>query len=191
MEEGQLDKTRVTFTAGRIDDRGTVYVNGHKVGQADSWARPWTFDITGELHTGRNSIAIIIRNEDGPGGLGHPTVTFEAGEEVPPVPLEFSGGSAGMEAQWWRPDLDDSKWEKAPVGPGSPNFVGPALLTWYRMKFELPKPAPGIWVPWMLRLTSSGNGFLYLNGHPLGRYLAVGAATRLFPTRMLVEFRPP
>lgn len=49
-----------------------------------------------------------------------------------------------------------------------------ALLTWYRMQFELPSPKPGVWVPWHLHLEATGNGFIYVNGRCLGRYWQVG-----------------
>lgn len=49
-----------------------------------------------------------------------------------------------------------------------------ALLTWYRMQFELPSPKPGVWVPWHLHLEATGNGFIYINGRCLGRYWQVG-----------------
>jgi len=49
-----------------------------------------------------------------------------------------------------------------------------ALLTWYRMQFELPSPKPGVWVPWHLHLEAAGNGFIYINGQCLGRYWQVG-----------------
>ena len=49
-----------------------------------------------------------------------------------------------------------------------------AMLNWYRMNFTLPAPQAGVWVPWHVRLFASGNGFLYLNGHGLGRYWEAG-----------------
>ena len=42
------------------------------------------------------------------------------------------------------------------------------------MKFELPAVDPHAWVPWKLHLDAVGNGFLYLNGHPLGRWWQQG-----------------
>ena len=31
-----------------------------------------------------------------------------------------------------------------------------------------------MWVPWKLHLSAAGNGFIYLNGHFLGRWWEVG-----------------
>jgi hypothetical protein len=50
-----------------------------------------------------------------------------------------------------------------------------ALLTWYLMSFKLPaKPTTGVVPPWHLHLEANGNGFIYVNGHCLGRYWQVG-----------------
>ncbi len=44
-----------------------------------------------------------------------------------------------------------------------------ALLSWYTYSFTLPQQPQGIWFPYHLRLEHSGNGFIYLNGHCIGR----------------------
>jgi len=49
-----------------------------------------------------------------------------------------------------------------------------ALLTWYQMKFELPAKPAGISAPWHLHLEANGNGFIYVNGHCIGRYWEAG-----------------
>ena len=42
----QLSQRKVRFSVGRIDDTGTIYINGRKIGQADSWSQPYSFDAT-------------------------------------------------------------------------------------------------------------------------------------------------
>jgi hypothetical protein len=87
------------------------------------------------------------------------------------VRLSF-GRPGGDEKKWWRPDLDDADWTSVPIGQAaSPTN---AALTWYRMNFTLPSQQSGVWVPWRLHLMAAGNGFLYLNGHSLGRYWNIG-----------------
>ena len=44
-----------------------------------------------------------------------------------------------------------------------------SLLTWHTYSFVLPRQPEGIWFPYYLRLEHSGNGFIYLNGHCIGR----------------------
>jgi hypothetical protein len=48
------------------------------------------------------------------------------------------------------------------------------LATWYHLTFTLPDTAVGTWVPWGAVLEASGNGWIYLNDHPLGRYWEAG-----------------
>jgi hypothetical protein len=43
-------------------------------------------------------------------------------------------------------------------------------MHWYRMKFTLPAVAADVWVPWCVRVEAIGNGFIYVNGHCIGRY---------------------
>ncbi len=44
-----------------------------------------------------------------------------------------------------------------------------SLLTWHTYSFTLPRQPEGIWYPYHLCLEHSGNGFIYLNGHCIGR----------------------
>lgn len=43
------------------------------------------------------------------------------------------------------------------------------LLSWYQYSFTLPEQPKNIRYPYHLRLEHSGNGFIYLNGHCIGR----------------------
>ena len=89
------------------------------------------------------------------------------------VRLAF-GSPAGMEQQWWRPEFADTDWPTVTVGDAASATNTEALLMWYRLNFHLPATNPAVWVPWRLRLYAQGNGFLYLNGHALGRYWQAG-----------------
>lgn len=51
---------------------------------------------------------------------------------------------------------------------GTDNFTEP-LLSWYSYSFTLPEPLHEVWFPYHLRLEHSGNGFIYINGHCIGR----------------------
>ena len=151
---------------GRIDNAGWIYVNGKSVGKTTDWSRAYSFDVTKQLHSGTNVIAVVVQNADGAGGLGAPTLgrQFEGAS----VPLKSFGSPAGIEGQWWESDFKDKRWETVVIGSDSSATDG--LLAWYRMNFQLPSSKPGIWVPWRLHLNADGNGFLYLNGHAIGRY---------------------
>ena len=43
------------------------------------------------------------------------------------------------------------------------------LLSWHTYSFVVPEQPKGVWFPYHLCLKHSGNGFIYLNGHCIGR----------------------
>lgn len=108
-----------------------------------------------------------------------------ANPEGQPAALLSFGRPAGDEKQWWQPGLKDKKWTAVTIGGAKATN---SLLTWYRMNFALPSPQTGEWVPWRLHLMASGNGFLYLNGHPLGRYWDVGPQHDFFLPECWLHF---
>ena len=73
------------------------------------------------------------------------------------LPLEYAYTEHGR-------GIGLSRGEDAPQGGGQD-----ALLFWNVAEFELPRYASGVWFPWHLRLEHTGNGFLYVNGHCIGR----------------------
>jgi Beta-galactosidase jelly roll domain len=172
LAAAELNGAKMILNIGRIDDNGWVYVNGTLVGSTTDWSRAWSFDATRELHPGHNVIAVVVQNGGAGGGLGLPALGAASNNRL--VPLKSFGRPAGDEKQWWKPDLDDASWTSVAISPTGARSTGDSVLTWYRMSFSLPSPQAGVWVPWRLHLMASGNGFLYLNGHPLGRYWNAG-----------------
>ncbi|MEZ0216785.1 MAG: beta-galactosidase, partial [Rariglobus sp.] len=92
----------------------------------------------------------------------------------------------GVTAGWIRPGFAPQDWEKVSLdttraiarkGNGiQPQGQRDGLLTWYRIEFELPElasPATAS-IPWRLLLDASGNGFMWLNGHDIGRHWEIG-----------------
>jgi hypothetical protein len=163
---------RMILTLGCVDDLGWIYVNGKSVGTTTDWSRAYSFDVTGQLHPGRNVIAVIVKNIGGNGGLGAPVLGHQTKGAA--VPLESFGRPTGDEQQWWMPELADTDWQQVNLGEAPAASNNDPLLTWYRMNFRLPAPQSGVWVPWHLHLLAHGNGFLYLNGHAIGRYWDIG-----------------
>ncbi len=53
-------------------------------------------------------------------------------------------------------------------------------MTWYRLEFELPSAPGAEWIPWRLLINASGNGFMWLNGHDIGRHWGSRPAAREF-----------
>ncbi|MGC3988532.1 MAG: beta-galactosidase [Chthoniobacteraceae bacterium] len=81
----------------------------------------------------------------------------------------------------------ESAWKKVSIGRDA-SSTSPALLTWFRMGFELPQPKPGVWVPWHLHLEANGNGFIYVNGHCIGRYWQAGPQHDFFLPECWLNF---
>jgi hypothetical protein len=81
------------------------------------------------------------------------------------------------------------KWAEVSVAPDAAPAPD-ALLTWYRAKFAVPEKTAGLWVPWQLHLEANGNGFIYLNGHCLGRYWQAGPQHDYYLPECWVNFGP-
>lgn len=157
----------------RIDDEGTVYINGKSVGKANDWSHTFLFDVSRALRPGRNVVAVLVHNREGTGGLG--LVTVKRQQISVAVPFSQLARPVGDSQVWWASDLTDTTgWQKVSVGGSEGSVSAGAGLTWYRLKFTVPPVEAGVWVPWRAQVRAAGNGFLYLNGQPLGRYWQVG-----------------
>ena len=184
LTAADLKSAKMNLSFGRVDDYGWVYVNGTMVGHTTDWSHQYSFNVTKELHPGHNVIAVVVQNVGGGGGIGLPALG--AASDNRPLPLKSFGRPIGDEKQWWKPDLDDASW--TPIAIGETSAPADSVLTWYRMNFSLPSPQAGVWVPWRLHLMASGNGFLYLNGHPLGRYWSAGPQHDFFLPECWLHF---
>jgi hypothetical protein len=177
------------LNCGMIDDEGVVYVNGQKVGESHDWSEPQTFDVSSALKSGKNVIAIVVHNGNGPGGLSR-GVELEPKGEASPINAtwEISDQPQGVAEKWWSPKLNDGGWKLVDLSADAVATQPKALLTWYRMNFELPESKPGIWYPWKIKLEGNGNGFIYLNDHQLGRYWQVGPQREYFLPECWLNF---
>jgi hypothetical protein len=184
MTADDLKAGKMTLNFGRIDDLGWVFVNGTNVGKTTDWSLPYSFDVTKQLHAGTNVVAVVVQNNDGGGGLGAPT--FETASDSAPAPFKSFGSARGFDEKWWEPDLKEKGWTAASI-PTPAETLG-ASLAWYRLEFKLPRVESSIWTPWRLRLNAIGNGFLYLNGKPLGRYWQAGPQHAFFLPECWLNF---
>jgi hypothetical protein len=178
---------------GRIDDSGSVYVNGELVGTSTSWSEVFHAQVTKQLKVGRNVIAVVVHNDQGGGGLSRGVslqpIRQETGEKDK-VAWTFSPGTAGMLAGWAKADVDDSGWENIAITGRPIEADMNAPLAWYRASFELPAKDPKAWIPWKIRLNIAGNAFLYLNGEPLGRYWNAGPQRDFYLPENLLKQGP-
>lgn len=151
------------------------------------------FDVTGLLHEGNNEILAVYEN------LGHAHGYYpmeelagirQAGLSITesalthPLEWECATDMAGITAGWQLPEYSPANWEKVALDsncniPGKGNDIQPkgspdGLFTWYRIEFELPEQQSGVWIPWLARINASGNGYMWLNGHNIGRHWEAG-----------------
>jgi len=84
MKPEDVEAEHQTVNFGMIDDSGWVYVNGKFVGEVHDWRSNPSFDIGKFINSGENTIAVIVRNENGSGGIGK-GVTIELTKKHQPV----------------------------------------------------------------------------------------------------------
>ena len=94
LQAGEAAVYRTCFTAtpqdlsaivariniGMIDDNGRVYLNGEFVGESHDWSLDPRFEVRKFLHAGTNTLAVVVKNDDGQGGLNK-GVTLEFEDE--------------------------------------------------------------------------------------------------------------
>lgn len=151
------------------------------------------FDVSGTLQEGENEILVVYENL----GHAHGYVPMEelsgireAGLSVTetalshPLEWEYAADAAGITEGWTLPEYDDSNWSVVGLDTKTEilrkgNDIQPkseqnGLFTWYRIEFELPQNKSSEWIPWLMRINASGNGFMWLNGHNIGRHWEAG-----------------
>ena len=115
-------------------------------------------------------------------------------------PLEWSCAkdAAGITLGWHQPQFVPSDWQTVALDstgdiPRKGNDVQPhatpdGLFTWYRVEFELPANDPSVWIPWLLRIQASGNGYMWLNGHNIGRHWEAGPQREFYLPECWLNF---
>ncbi len=173
----QLRAGKTVLRFGMVSSRGWLFVNGRGMGTMGGAGT--AVDMAKALHAGRNIIAIVVQELGHWGGIGGAQLLHHAnawGQQE--GTLLLSGKPTGLVRGWHRAEFDDSLWPSQAIG--SHSHIPPALLTWYRMEFAMPAVPHNIWLPWCLRLEASGNGFIYLNGNPMGRYWQNGGQREFY-----------
>jgi hypothetical protein len=167
------------------------------------------FDLARLLHAGPNEIVLLYENIGHEHGYipmeelsGIRQAGLSADEKAIAKPLDWQIALdvGGVAAGWMQPDFVSQGWEKVTLdttrpiarkGDGiQPKDHQSALFTWYRLEFELPEPsspeAPPI--PWRLLLDASGNGFMWLNGHDIGRHWEIGPQREFYLPECWLNF---
>ena len=76
LTDNDLAAARVILNFATIDDEGWIYVNGKLVGESHDWQVDPAFDVRKWMSPGDNTIAAVVKNGDGLGGINH-GVTLE------------------------------------------------------------------------------------------------------------------
>ncbi|MGN6506031.1 MAG: sugar-binding domain-containing protein [Tepidisphaeraceae bacterium] len=188
ITDADLRRGAVHLELAGVDDQGEIFVNGHSVGKTTDWRKPFDANISTAAHPGRNVIAVVVTNSDADGGISRP-VTLYTSDDVLPLKCQLGDQLAGVVGHWWEP-ADASGWTAVSLDTATPLptkgrlAVTPApaktLQKWVRAEFVLPAPQPHVWAPWSAVIHASGNGFVYLNGHNLGRYYDIGPQRQFY-----------
>lgn len=165
------------------------------------------FDVSGTLREGENEILVVYENL----GHAHGYVPMEelsgireAGLSVSetalshPLEWEYAADAAGVTEGWILPLFEDKDWKVIPLDPKveifrkgngiQPKATQDGLLTWYRFEFSLPCQDPSVWIPWMMRINASGNGFMWLNGYNIGRHWEAGPQREFYLPECWLNF---
>lgn len=165
------------------------------------------FDVSGLLKKGKNEIIVVYENL----GHAHGYVPMEelAGicrgglsskESVLTHLLqwEYAADMAGVTKGWIAPSFTPKNWQTVPLEasreiPRKGNGIQPkgepdGLFTWYRVEFELPASKQNVWVPWRALINASGNGYMWLNGHNIGRHWEAGPQREFFLPECWLNF---
>ena len=143
-----------------VDDNATVFLNGKQVGNHQGWGQPFDALLDPAWNTaGPNTLAVLVENTDGGGGVQGAVTLQEvnAGDEIAVTGWKMQGGIAEPKTlAGWKPGAAAST-------SGAPAY--------FRAAFTAAPPAVTGPHP-ILRVTTTGlsRGFIWLNGHNLGRY---------------------
>jgi beta-galactosidase len=69
LTDQDLANEAVELQFGMIDEEGWVYINGKEVGESHDWQISPSFDVKAFLHPGTNTVAVVVANNNGAGGL--------------------------------------------------------------------------------------------------------------------------
>jgi hypothetical protein len=197
LTDEQIKAGATSLTFDCLDDIADVYVDGTLIGHSTDWRQPYTFDAARALKAGKNSIAVVVTNLEGGGGITKAVHLTGGNQDGVALHWEFAAGISGQSGRWWDPEMDTSDWKKVDLdtqralpakGKDAPSAKTDALVTWYRAEFALPAADSKTWIPWNANIDAAGRGFIYLNGHPLGRYYDVGPQREFYLPECWLHF---
>jgi beta-galactosidase len=136
-----------------IDDDATVFINGQKAGQQRGWGIPFTVAVP----KGATSavVDVLVSNNDGRGGLDA-KIKAVYKSDLPVIGWRMKGGP-GMFEESAKIGLDEHSKQT-----GVPTF--------YQNHFSIDGIPDNIHAMWRVTFQGLSHGFIWVNGHNLGRY---------------------
>ena len=149
-----------------VDDNATVYLNGTEVAKNSGWNNPFDVPLDGAWHTtGKNVVAVLVENNDGPGGIAGDVEFGNAPHAAGVGPI-----SPNADVRTWRTvHLPHDFVVEGKFTPTADTSHGslPGGQGWYRKTFFLPASDKGksLWLDFdgVYR-----NSKVYLNGKSIG-----------------------
>jgi hypothetical protein len=165
------------------------------------------FDVSGLLKEGDNEIVVVYESL----GHAHGYVPMEELNGIRQGGLssveasithrltwEYAAELAGVSKGWTEAGFSPKNWEQIELDvvseiPRKGNGIQPqseptGLLTWYRVEFSLPEIDPKVWMPWLAKINASGNGYMWLNGHNIGRHWEAGPQREFYLPECWLNF---
>ena len=147
-----------------VDDNATVYLNGKKVGAHQGWGQAFDMPLETAWKAGQvNKVVVLVENTANTGGIpGAVTLRgSNVGDETELRGWKMRGGIDNpMQIASWQPLGDRSNQT------GVPTFFRSDFSTDFNSLPDRPGTHPILRVA----LTNLTRGFIWLNGHNLGRY---------------------
>ncbi|MBN8456971.1 MAG: family 78 glycoside hydrolase catalytic domain [Verrucomicrobia bacterium] len=154
------------------DNRMTAYVNGRKAGEANAWENLHRFDLTNDMASGSNALAIEAENTiPSPAGLiGKLFISLDNGTTLA-IPVDATWRCSDRPiGGWTKLDFDDRGWLTARelgafgMEPWGRPPVPQAGLPMFRRAFMIEKPLRRA----VVHICGLGHHDLFLNGRKVG-----------------------
>jgi beta-galactosidase len=84
ISSDELTSENATLNFGMIDDEGWIYINGKLAGESHDWSSQPAFEIQKYLRAGDNTLAVVVQNHAGSGGVNK-GVTLEIQGKPHPI----------------------------------------------------------------------------------------------------------
>jgi alpha-L-rhamnosidase len=174
LPDQKIERARFRLIA---DNDAVMFINGRQVHTFSGWQRPYTFDITEQLHAGTNTFAFSVTNRgDGPspaGLAGKLLVEFETGSSLT-VAIDSSWKSSQTGPDGWQNEnFNDSDWVNVietadcgdmPWGEMEDDTLGLPPTPFFRKDFYVDSPIRRA----MVYATALGLYELHINGKRIG-----------------------